>query len=94
MESIQLFTAIFALVFVLGLIWLVQIILRRYGPERWLTQKYKQDGKRLSILEVQPLDAKRKLVIVQCDQKEYLLLLGDGHEVVVDNLPAGKGKAK
>lgn len=45
--------------------------------------------KRLSIVESTTLDARRRLVIVQCDGREHLLLLGPSQEtVVMRNLPA------
>ena len=41
-------------------------------------------GKRLQIVESLALDARRRLVIVVCDDSEHLLLLGPGQDIVVE----------
>lgn len=40
--------------------------------------------RRLRHIESLPLDARRRLVIVACDQRQYLLLLGANQDIVVD----------
>jgi flagellar protein FliO/FliZ len=40
--------------------------------------------RRLKHVETLPLDARRRLVIVQCDQRQYLMLLGATQDIVVD----------
>lgn len=45
----------------------------------------KKKEKRLKMLEFLPLDSKRRLVLVSCDGKEYLLLAGPNSETVVDS---------
>jgi flagellar protein FliO/FliZ len=40
-------------------------------------------GRRLKTEEVLPLDSRRRLVIVRCDGREALLLLGGPQDVVV-----------
>ena len=45
--------------------------------------------RRLKIVEYLPLDARRRLVLVRRDQKEFLLVLGpQGETVVESNIPA------
>jgi flagellar protein FliO/FliZ len=39
--------------------------------------------RRLQVVEQMPLDARRRLVIVRCDDKEHLLLLGANEDIVV-----------
>ena len=70
--------ALFALVITLGLVGLAAVAARRFGPE-WMTrlQRPKAD-RRLSIVESLPLDPARRLVLVRLDDRERLLLLGDG----------------
>ena len=41
-------------------------------------------AKRLAILEVAPLDAKRRLVLVRRDGAEHLLLIGGESDLVVE----------
>lgn len=44
--------------------------------------------RRMKHLETLPLDARRRLVIVQCDDRQYLVLLGVNQDLVLDaNLP-------
>jgi len=40
-------------------------------------------GGRLSVVETLPLDLRRRLVLVRCDDREHLLLLGNERDVVV-----------
>ena len=40
-------------------------------------------ARRMQIIEQMPLDARRRLVIVRCDQAEHLLLLGVNEDIVV-----------
>lgn len=48
----------------------------------------KGGSRRLKLVENLPLDARRRCVIVRCDEREHLLLLGEQDSIVVDaNLP-------
>ena len=70
--------AIFALALTLGLMGLCAVALRRFGPDvlhRFAAQK---KARRLAIVETLVLDPSRRLVLVSCDGRERLLLLGDG----------------
>jgi flagellar protein FliO/FliZ len=73
-----------ALVFVLGL-----IALLAWAARRWrLGTMPAGAARRLALVEVLPLDARRKLVLVRCDGREHLLLLGpDGNRVVAAGPP-------
>jgi len=49
----------------------------------------KQTAKRLHIIESLGLDTRRRLVIIKCDERQHLLLLGAEGDIVVEaNLPA------
>jgi flagellar protein FliO/FliZ len=41
------------------------------------------EGRRLKVEEVLPLDPRRRLVIVRCDGREALLLIGGPQDVLV-----------
>lgn len=77
------FIAVLAFVIALigGFAWLV----RRSGllPTAVLKRKA-GEAARLTVKEVLPLDAKRRLVLVQRDDVEHLLLLGADSESVVE----------
>jgi flagellar protein FliO/FliZ len=68
-----------ALAFVLGL-----IALAAWAARRWrLGNAAPRSARRLAVVEVLPIDPRRKLVLVRCDRQEHLLLLGqDGNRVI------------
>jgi flagellar protein FliO/FliZ len=73
-----------ALVFVLALIGLFGFLLRRFGPNAGLPVQRRGTQRRLGVVEVLPLDARRRLVLVKRDGVEHLLLLGMGDDRVVE----------
>lgn len=94
----SIFTSILALAFVLGLIGLANLALRRFGPEKWIYRVAgaKKSDVTMKISEVLILDAKRRLVRVTREGTEYVLLLGLNGEQVVETVrtaPARKGKS-
>jgi len=63
------------------LIGLVAVGLRRYAPQ-WLEKLQADRGeRRLKVTETLVLDPARRLVLVQIDDEERLLLLGEGKEL-------------
>lgn len=77
------FRILLALVFVLGLIGILAVIARRLGLGLRVRTRPGQP-RRLSLVEIMPLDAKRRLVLVRRDGVEHLLLLGPTTEAVVE----------
>jgi flagellar protein FliO/FliZ len=71
--------AAFALAFTLGLVGLAAVALRRYGPDALarLSARAKAE-RRLKVVESLALDPARRLIIVSCDGRERLVLLGEG----------------
>ncbi len=72
-----------ALVFVLSLIGLLVVVARRFGmgnagPTRGGKKR------RLSIVEILPVDAKRRLVLFRRDGTEHLVLLGPEKDSVIE----------
>lgn len=79
--------ALAAFAFVMGLMYLLSWAIKKLG----LSGQSMLPGakRRLKIVEYLPLDARRRLVLVRRDQKEYLLVLGPQGETVVEgNIPA------
>ncbi|HEY0420780.1 MAG TPA: flagellar biosynthetic protein FliO [Acetobacteraceae bacterium] len=72
-----------ALVFVIGLIVLAGYAARRLGfggaPARTTGKQ-----RRIGIVEVVAVDAKRRLVLVRRDGVEHLVLLGPGNDLVLE----------
>ena len=73
---------ILALGLVIALILLSAWLIRRLGFIPGQQIKTKGQG-RLKLVESLPLDIHRKLVIVQCDNVEHLLVLGQNNETVI-----------
>lgn len=71
------------LVFVLGLIGGFAWLARRFGLAT-RTPANRGSKRRLAIVEVASLDARRKLVLVQRDDREHLLVLGQTGETVIE----------
>lgn len=88
MDFITFARAIFALAITLGLVGLAAVALRKYGPDamaRFSAGQKKE--RRLRLKETLVLDPTRRLVIVECDGADRLLLLGEGR-LLDDATPA------
>ena len=78
---------VFGLVAVLGLIGICAITARKAGLLSATTSLTRK--RRLAIMESLPLDARRRMLIVKCDETEHLIILGSNGETVVERqLPA------
>jgi flagellar protein FliO/FliZ len=73
--------AVFALALTLGLIGLAAVALRRYGPDAIARLAMQKKDRRIKIVESLALDPTRRLVLVECDGVERLILLGDGRTI-------------
>ena len=72
-----------ALVFVVAMIGALAWVVRRFG---WANRFVAPAGKkRLSVLEVLPLDGKRRLVLLRRDTAEHLILLGIGGDLLIES---------
>lgn len=80
MDLAGYFQFVAALALVLGLIGALAWLVRRSGVAGSLmpSAARKGEGRRLGVVEVLPLDPRRKLVLVRCDGREHLLLLNQG----------------
>jgi flagellar protein FliO/FliZ len=79
----EILRVLFGLVAVLGLIGLCALGARRAGLVSMSGGFSKK--RRLSVVETLALDARRRLVIVKCDGKEHLIVLGANGETIVEN---------
>jgi flagellar protein FliO/FliZ len=72
---------IISLTFVIALVGLFAWLLRRFGPPGRL----KLAGRRrLAIVEIAPLDARRRVVLLRRDDTEHLILLGPTQDLVIE----------
>lgn len=75
--------SLIALVFVVAMIGALAWIVRRFG---WANRFVAPAGeRRLSVLEVLPIDGKRRLVLLRRDAVEHLVLLGIAGDLVIES---------
>ena len=76
-----------ALVFVLGLIGLVAIVMRHYGLGGAIGfgRKTRAGRRRIEVVNVAPVDARRRLILVRRDDVEHLILLGAHEDILVES---------
>lgn len=72
-----------AFVFVICLMFGLSWALKKFGLAGVVTSPLSR--KRLKIIEVLPLDPRRRLVLISRDDKEHLLVLGPGGETLVES---------
>ncbi len=83
----------FAFSVVLALMAGLNIALRHIGQRGLFFRARSGEKRRLHIVESMALDAKRRVVLVRCDAREHLLLLGGQNDIVVDtNLPPSQNQ--
>lgn len=81
MEAGNYLQFLLALLFVVGLILVAAWGARRMGLG---TTAAGRGRRRLSITETLPVDTRRRLVLVRRDDREHLLLIGGGADLVVE----------
>jgi len=83
MANSDYLTAVVALAFVVGLIALLGWAIRRFGLIPGASAVIR-GGRRIKIVEVTPIDVRRKLVLIRRDQAEHLVLLGAQRDLVIE----------
>ena len=78
----QIIKLIAALLFVLGLMGGLALALRRLGLSGALPVSPQK--KRLRLIEALPLDGRRRLVLIERDEVQHLVILGANGETVVE----------
>ena len=76
---------LFALVFVLGLIGLFSLLLKRLSMNGISGLRSGSGKRRLSIVETVIVDGKRRMVLVRRDDREHLLLLGQQNDLLIES---------
>lgn len=85
MEFTQLLQTVLAFVFVLGLmfitLWLIKICQQKSSVIN--LGKYLNKNSRINIIERQRIDMKNSVVLLQCDNVEYLAIVGEGSHLLL-----------
>ncbi len=82
MDAHTILSSVLSLIFVLCLIGLVALAFKKYGNPN-LAIKTKT-ARRLSIKEVLPIDAKKKVVLIGVDDREVLLAISENNIEVIE----------
>ncbi len=83
-ESIPWLRVFIAFAVVFGLMGLMGYALKYVNLQGLKLPGKSQRPQRLAVVETLALDLRRRLVIVRCDGKEHLLLLGANQDIVVE----------
>ncbi|NKB20099.1 MAG: hypothetical protein GKS01_06080 [Alphaproteobacteria bacterium] len=83
LEVSTYFRFLLALIFVLALIGLLAWVARRYGALRGTVRPVAGE-RRLEVVEIAPVDSKRRLLLLRRDDTEHLILISPTSELVVE----------
>ncbi|MFN3700237.1 MAG: FliO/MopB family protein [Alphaproteobacteria bacterium] len=77
----QILQLIMALALVIGLMSGLALVMKRLGLGH--ATPVNKSAKRLKIIESLPLDGRRRLILIECDRKQHLVILGLNGETIV-----------
>ncbi|MFN3934760.1 FliO/MopB family protein [Parvibaculum sp.] len=83
MDFSEIFRFVAALAFILGLIGLCAMLAKRFGLAPGVTSA--GSNRRVGIVEVRPVDAKHRLLLIRRDGKEHLILMGGEHPLLIES---------
>ena len=81
-DTIQFIRFVGALLFVVALMLGLSYVLRRLNN---IQPVKKTRQRRLSVIEILPVDGKRRLVLVRRDDREHLLMFGANGETLIES---------
>lgn len=93
MDALSYWQFLWPLLFTLSLIGLVTLLLHRYG---WFGVPGLRPAmeKKLRVQEILHLDYKKKLVLLNWENQEFLILLGQSHDLLLSQKPASHSGMK
>lgn len=80
----ELLRMIAALLFVLGLMGGFALLLKKLGLSGNVDTATLKKDRRLKVVEALPLDSRRRLVLLQRDDVQHLVILGPNEETVIE----------
>ncbi len=81
MDDTSYLKFVLALIFVISILGLLSMLLKKYGgfgPSMVASHK-----RRLKIIEILPLEYRKRLVLIECDGEEHLILSGQNHDLLI-----------
>lgn len=81
MLASEILRMVLGLAAVIGMIGLAALAARKAGLSSFTGAAGQK--RRLSVSEMLPLDARRRLALIRCDEREYLVILGPAGETLV-----------
>jgi flagellar protein FliO/FliZ len=85
-DGVSWLRVVLAFAIVFGLLAMLGFILKRINLQGLrMPGAAARASLRLEIVETLPLDVRRRLVIVRCDEEEHLLLLNTSQDIVVSS---------
>lgn len=81
MLASEILRMVLGLAAVIGMIGLAALAVRKAGLASFTGIAGKK--RRLSLSEMLPLDARRRLALIRCDDREYLVVLGPSGETLI-----------
>ncbi len=89
MDGVFYLKFVASLVFVLSILGLAAFLVRKYGG---IGPGMKPGHlRRMKVIEVMPVDHRKKLILFQIDQTEHLVLLGQNNDTLISTNPASIG---
>ena len=82
MDAAEVIKMFAALVFVLALMGGLALLLKKLGLQG---RSLSTGPRRLKILETLPLDARRRLVLIERDDTQHLVILGASGETLIES---------
>lgn len=85
MGLMHIFQAVLSLMFVIGLL-LLTVYFFKYCEQKGLKSRFAaklRTGNRINIVENRRLDAKSSLLLIECDETEYLIFNGTSSSLLL-----------
>jgi flagellar protein FliO/FliZ len=81
-ESLDYLRIIYSFLLVIGLMLICAKLWQRFGVGK-VTFAGNRRENRLQLIEAKVVDARRKLLLLRCDDKEYLVLMGPNQDIAL-----------
>ncbi len=88
MNAMLYINALLALLAIIGVILFLAWLVKRFGLGPITPNATQQ--KRIALIAALGIDSKRRILLVRCDDKEHLLLVGGNTDLLIESMPKHK----